>query len=81
MSTTFTCPFCGASRATLRDLLTCHPRELRAATGAMLTPGVGLSLVQLIAPTRPAPFPRPVRAALFGPDQAAALDGARDGAA
>jgi hypothetical protein len=32
---TFICATCGAPHATLRDLLQCHPRELRRATGEL----------------------------------------------
>lgn len=31
----FRCPACGEECRTLRDLLTCHPRELRAMTDAL----------------------------------------------
>ncbi len=37
----FTCPLCGASCPTLRDWLTCHPRELRTLTTLLETPRFG----------------------------------------
>lgn len=35
--TAFTCPMCRATCPTLRDWLSCHPRELRAMTNLMET--------------------------------------------
>ena len=48
MSTTFRCPICHTAHVTLRDILTCHPRELRAMTDEIATGSVGISLDTLL---------------------------------
>ena len=52
MSDTFRCPICRTAHLTLRDILSCHPRELRAMIAAIATGKYGVTLDRLLGGQR-----------------------------
>ena len=50
----FVCPYCQTAHTTLRAILSCHPRELRAMTAELEAGYTGVSHVALLGGDCPA---------------------------